>query len=61
MKTIKILILVLFASLSSYAQNPQLFENTWYLQKIVIDNQDFFPPSNNEIEFVSLNLTENDV
>ncbi len=45
MKKIKILLLIVFASLSSYAQDPQLFENTWYLQKVVIDGNDIFPPN----------------
>ena len=45
MKTLKILILVLFASLSSFAQDPQLFKNDWYLQKVIIDGQDNFPPN----------------
>ncbi len=47
MKTIKILFLVLFASLSSFAQDPQLFENDWYLQKVIIDDIDYFPPGIN--------------
>ncbi len=59
MKTIKILILVLFASLSSFAQDPQLFENDWYLQKITIDDIDYFPPSNNEINNIALSIQEN--
>lgn len=29
---------------SLYAQDPQLFENDWYLQKVVIDGIDIFPP-----------------
>ncbi len=57
MKTIKILILVLFASLSSYAQDPQLFENTWYLQNVIIDGQDNLPPSNNEVPHVGLDFS----
>jgi len=54
MKKLKILVLVLFAYLSSYAQDPQLFENDWYLQKVIIDGQDNFPPSNNEVPFITV-------
>ena len=61
MKTIKILVLVLCASLSSYAQDPQLFENTWYLQKVIIDGQDNFPPINNEVPYVPLFITVNNL
>mgnify|MGYP000042639435 CR=1 FL=1 len=44
MKTMKIL--VLFVSFSSYAQDPQLLDNTWYLQKIIIDDVEYYPPIN---------------
>ena len=35
-----------------FAQDPQLFENTWYLQDVIIDGNDNFPPSNEEVEFI---------
>ncbi|MFT7072769.1 MAG: hypothetical protein ACJA1Z_003356 [Patiriisocius sp.] len=35
--------LVLYGT--GFAQNPQLFDNTWYLQKLTIDNQEIFPPN----------------
>ncbi|MGV6829819.1 MAG: T9SS type A sorting domain-containing protein [Flavobacteriales bacterium] len=54
MKTIKILFLVLFASLSSYAQDPQLFENDWYLQKVIIDDVEYLPPFSNFITRMNL-------
>ncbi len=41
------------------AQDPQLFENDWYLQKVVIDNIDYFPPNNAEVDIVSLTILEN--
>ncbi|OIP50740.1 MAG: hypothetical protein COZ75_10840 [Flavobacteriaceae bacterium CG_4_8_14_3_um_filter_34_10] len=44
---------------SLYAQDPQLFENDWYLQKVIIENSDYFPPSNAEVEFVGLTFYEN--
>ncbi|MCF6308719.1 MAG: hypothetical protein L3J09_12315 [Flavobacteriaceae bacterium] len=41
--------LIVFAAVltyfNSYAQDPQLFENDWYLQKVIVDGEDFFPPS----------------
>ncbi len=58
MKTIKILFLAFFVSLSSYAQDPQLFENTWYLQNLIIDEQDNFPPSNEEVPFITVFFSE---
>jgi hypothetical protein len=61
MEKAKILFLVLFASLSSYAQDPQLFENTWYLQKVIIDGQDNFPPINNEVPYIPLLITINNL
>ena len=54
MKNIKILLFTLFAYFSSNAQDPQLFENTWYLQNLIIDGQDNVPPSNEEVPFVDL-------
>ena len=41
------------------AQDPQLFENTWYLQNLIINGHDNFPPSNEEVEFVDLFFDEN--
>lgn len=38
----------------SYAQDPQLFENPWYLHDLIIDNQSHVPPINEEIPFVFL-------
>jgi hypothetical protein len=45
MKVITLIIVLLFTSLCALAQAPQLFENPWYLQKIVIDDEDLFPPN----------------
>lgn len=52
-------ILLLNISTITFAQDPQLFENDWYLQKIIIDGQDIFPPNNSEIENVVLEILEN--
>jgi len=50
-------IIVIFSVMKCFAQDPQLFENTWYLQKVVIDDVDYFPPSNNEVNNVPLNIS----
>ncbi len=61
MKKIKILLIITFASLSSYAQNPQLFENTWYLQKVVVNDIVFLPPINDEVDYVDLLIEESNL
>ncbi len=56
MKTIYILI-VSCITFGTYAQDPQLFDNTWYLEKLVIDSDEIFPPSNFEAIFeIDLNF-----
>jgi hypothetical protein len=47
---------VCLLSFNAKAQDPQLFENDWYLQKLVLDGEDIFPPTNAELEFVQLNI-----
>lgn len=42
-----IILLCIFISFSALAQDPQLFENTWYLQKLTIDTLEILPPDNN--------------
>ena len=51
-----LLLIVIVTSINTYAQDPQLFENDWYLQKVVIDAEDFFPPINDDIDVVTLNI-----
>jgi hypothetical protein len=56
MKTIYILI-VSCITFGTYAQDPQIFDNTWYLEKLVIDSDEIFPPSNFEAIFeIDLNF-----
>ncbi|KJJ39689.1 hypothetical protein MB09_00450 [Aequorivita vladivostokensis] len=43
-------------SVSSFAQDQRLFDNTWYLQKINIDGIDYLAPQNNEIDSIELNI-----
>ncbi len=45
MEKIIIIFLIVFASLSSFAQDPQLLETLWYLQKVTIEDVDYFPPN----------------
>ncbi len=45
MKNVITLIIGLFISFSNYAQDPQLFENDWYLTEIVIDDLHYIPPN----------------
>lgn len=44
MKQLYFLIFLFTVSICS-AQDPQLFENPWYLQKLNIDNTDYLPPN----------------
>ncbi len=48
MKTF-ITIFILALSTNAFAQDPQLLENTWYLQNVIINGQNNFPPSNDEL------------
>lgn len=41
------------------AQDPQLFENDWYLQNVIIDGQDNFPPSNDDVPFITITFIQN--
>lgn len=52
------LFLIALIGYSSSAQDPRLFENTWYLQNVIIDGQDNFPPSNDEVPYIPLLIYE---
>ncbi len=60
MKALIFSYLSLFMYFSNYAQDPQLFENTWYLQNVIINGYNNYPPSNDEVEFVSVTFAEPD-
>ena len=47
-----ILITFLVVGLFAKAQQSELIENTWYLEKLVIDDEEFFPPNNEEVSEV---------
>ncbi len=51
MKQLYLLLAVLIFQMS-FAQDPELFENTWYLQNVIINGEDNFPPFNSEVESV---------
>lgn len=57
MKSI-VYLLIFHLSAISFAQDPQLFENTWYLHEMFIEDIHFIPPTNNEIEYVPLYFDE---
>ena len=53
------LVLVCFViSQNILAQDPLLFEGIWELESITIDGEEFFPPSNEEVETVTLEFLE---
>ena len=58
MKTF-ITIFILALSTNAFAQDPQLFENDWYLQNVIIDGQDNFPPSNDDVPFITITFIQN--
>ncbi len=47
-------ILIILIGYTSSAQDPRLFETTWYLQNVIVDGQNNFPPSNEEVPYVPL-------
>mgnify|MGYP003630290894 CR=1 FL=1 len=52
------LILALAFGLNTYAQHPELPDQTWYMQKLVIDGTDHFPPSNEEVSYVMIQFPD---
>jgi len=50
----KTLILIIGISLNGFAQNQMLFDNSWTLQDLVINNESNLPPSNSEVSSVDL-------
>ena len=59
MKKIFITALTLIFCYNCFAQDPQLFKNTWYLQKVVIEDIEYFPPGiNGEGVIIPLEFNE---
>jgi hypothetical protein len=60
MKYLKIILILIFAQ-NVFGQNPQLIENTWYLQNVIIDdNNNLPPPPNDDFEFIQATFNNND-
>ena len=55
MKKITILFITFFTLLTT-AQDTQLFDNSWFLENVIINGMDNIPPSNTEVPFVGLDL-----
>lgn len=54
MKNNYFLMLFVLFTLKSFSQDPVLFDHTWYLEKVVIDNEEIFAVSNTEVNHVEL-------
>lgn len=54
MRTIILFFLTSLIYNTSLAQDPQLFENDWYLSKLNIDGMEYPAPQNDEIDFIQL-------
>lgn len=48
-----VLILLLLFSLKSMAQDPRLFENNWYLEKLILEGLDVISPQQNLVGEIS--------
>lgn len=58
MKIIFIFLAFLYIT-KSYPQDPQLFDNTWYLQKIVLqDGTEHIPVPNEDVPFITITFYE---
>lgn len=58
MKKLLIIITILLVSFFSKAQQQELIENTWYLEKLVNENHSgpIFPPESDEFNAITLNF-----
>lgn len=61
MKNNYFLMLFVLLTLKSFSQDPVLFDHTWYLEKVVIDNEEIFAVSNQEVSHIELNFNEIEV
>lgn len=52
------LILALAFGINTYAQDPELLDNTWYMQKLVVNGTDYYPPSNAEVSYVAIQFPD---
>ena len=44
MKSIKIILLAIIIGQLGYAQDPQLFDNAWYIQRVILDGNEYERP-----------------
>jgi type IX secretion system substrate protein len=44
MKRLLILIILIAMGSNAFAQDPELFDNDWYLEKVIIDGEEIIPP-----------------
>ncbi len=56
MKKLLLFVFISLFFLQSKAQDPQLYENDWYLHNLIIDGEDNIPPVNEEIPYVLANF-----
>jgi len=56
MKYIISFVVILLSYVSSFAQDPELLDNKWYLQGVTIDNIEYETPNNFEVAFVTLDF-----
>ncbi len=60
MKNNYLILLFFLFTLKSFSQDPVLFDHTWYLEKVVVDDEEFFAVSNAEVNNVLLHFNENE-
>ncbi|PNQ73346.1 hypothetical protein C1T31_07455 [Hanstruepera neustonica] len=51
-----LLIFICFISVKSFAQDPQLDDNTWYLYNVIVNGEDHIPPVNVEVTDITLDF-----
>lgn len=55
-----ILIIFLIVGLMTKAQQTELIQNNWYLSELNINGESHYPPSNEEIDWVTMNINMED-
>jgi len=54
MKNNYFFLIFVLSTLNTFSQDPVLFDHTWYLEKVVIENEEIFAVSNTEVNHVEL-------
>ncbi|WP_186987780.1 T9SS type A sorting domain-containing protein [Constantimarinum furrinae] len=60
MRKFLLIILLIFIYNKGKSQDLQLFENTWYLQNLIINGSNNIPPSNTEVPHITVNFNQPD-